>query len=60
MLILDSGKCAPQEEINKVLNNCMANSYFCDSYIDSNDYLKPNKKNIRSDSITLTNQEYCM
>jgi hypothetical protein len=41
------------------LQSFLVNSFFYDSYIDSNDYLKPNKQNIRSDSITLTNKGYC-
>jgi hypothetical protein len=36
----------------------MINSFFADSYIDSNDYLKPNKENIRSDSILFKNPDF--
>lgn len=36
----------------------MVNSYFADSYIDSNDYLSPNKENIRSDSMLFNNPDY--
>ena len=56
---LDHNQCAPREEIDIILGNLLMNSFFSDSYRDSDDYVKPNKEIIRTDSMLFSNPDYC-
>jgi hypothetical protein len=40
------------------MNNLLINSFFADSFIDSDDYQNPNRENIRTDSMLFQNPEY--
>ena len=37
---LDHNQCTPREEIDIILGNLLMNSFFSDSYVDSDDYVK--------------------
>jgi hypothetical protein len=56
---LDTDQCAPQEQVRKVMQSVLINSYFADSFIDTDNYMDPNQQNIRKDSLYLNDPDYC-
>ena len=40
------------------MKNILVNSYFADSYIDTDNYLEPNQQNIRKDSLLIQDPDY--
>ena len=56
---LDTGQCAPQKEIDEILDSFRVTSFMSDSYINIDDVYLPNQPNARVESYEMTNYKGC-